>query len=134
MEVIILYPLIDFQRLAGRRADAEHRQLARVISKNDCEPHQIEEPDIRTCGKAAGSWRLSQTMQVFEKATQQSATIVVRPVTLVIKRQNLLQLVGAAPAEFNGQSHRANIVLNSDIETTSPRSTSAISSSISGVT
>ncbi len=42
-------------------------------------------------------------------------------------------LVYATTAEFYCQSHLANIVLNSVIDTVSPRSASAISSSISGV-
>ena len=126
--------IITAWNTAATTGTIKHRQLACVISKNDCEPHQIEEPDVRTCGRAAGSWCLSKALQVFEKTTQQSATVIVRPVTLVVKRQNLLQLVGAAPAEFYGQSHRANMFLNSAIETVSPPSTSAISSSMSGVT
>ena len=76
--------------------------------------------------KKDGSTIISKVLEVN--------TVRVRPVTLVVEHQNLLQLLGAAAAEFNGQSHRENIVLNSDMETTSPRSTSAISSSISGVT
>ena len=90
MEVISLFPLIDFQRFAGRRADAEHRQLACVISKNDSEPHQIKEPDIHSCGRAAGCWRLSKALQVFEKTTQQSATVGVAAVTLIIEGEDFL--------------------------------------------
>ena len=51
-----------------------------------------------------------------------------------VERQDLLQLLGGTDAEFYQSSHGANRVLNSSIETVSPRSTAAISSSMSGVT
>ena len=52
---------------------------------------------------------------------------------LVEQGQNLLKLNRGAATEINQSSHFANIILNSLMLTASPRSTSAISSSISGV-
>jgi len=73
-----------------------------VITKNDGEPHQVEETHVRSCRGTAGGWNLGQTLQFFQQTTQKTSAVVGAAVSFIVEHQNLLELGGASATELYG--------------------------------
>ena len=81
---------VYFQGFATQWANTQHRQLFRVKSEDDGEPHQIEEAYIRTRRRAAGQRHLCHKLQVCHQILHQPPTVGIAAVAFIVEEQNLL--------------------------------------------